>query len=53
MDWTTFADYDHIGAPSASPSFPTVAVINANGIAVKQSADLFKLGVNYKFDFGP
>lgn len=51
--WTTFAEYDHIGAPSASPPFPTVAVINANSIAVKQSADLFKLGVNYKFDFGP
>ncbi|MFY9840126.1 MAG: outer membrane beta-barrel protein [Xanthobacteraceae bacterium] len=51
--WTTFAEYDHIGAPSASPSFPTVATIDAASIAVKQSADLFKVGVNYKFDFGP
>jgi opacity protein-like surface antigen len=51
--WTTFAEYDHIGAPSASPSFPAVATINAASIAVKQSVDLFKVGVNYKFDFGP
>jgi opacity protein-like surface antigen len=51
--WTTSAEYDHIGLPSTAVSFPTVAVINANSIAVKQSADLFKLGVNYKFDFGP
>jgi opacity protein-like surface antigen len=51
--WTTFAEYDHIGAPSANPSFPTVATINAVSIAVKQSIDLFKVGVNYKFDFGP
>jgi opacity protein-like surface antigen len=51
--WTTFAEYDHIGLPSTAVSFPTVAIINANSIAVKQSADLFKLGVNYKFDFGP
>jgi opacity protein-like surface antigen len=50
--WTTFAEYDHIGAPSANPSFPTVTTINAARIAVKQSVDLFKVGVNYKFDFG-
>lgn len=51
--WTTFAEYDHIGLPSVAVSFPTVAIINVSSIAVKQSADLFKLGVNYKFDFGP
>ena len=51
--WTTFAEYDHVGLPSTTVPFPTVAVINANNIAVKQSADLFKVGVNYKFDFGP
>jgi len=50
--WTTFAEYDHIGAFSTTVLFPTVAVINANSIAVKQSTNLFKLGVNYKFDFG-
>jgi opacity protein-like surface antigen len=51
--WTTFAEYDHIGLPSTTVPFPTVAVINANTIAVKQSVDLFKVGLNYKFDFGP
>jgi len=51
--WTTFAEYDHIGLPSTTVPFPTVAVINAATIAVKQSVDLFKVGVNYKFDFGP
>jgi opacity protein-like surface antigen len=51
--WTTFVEYDHIGAPSASPSFPTVTTIDAASIAVKQSVDLFKVGVNYKFEFGP
>jgi opacity protein-like surface antigen len=50
--WTTFAEYDHVGAFSTTVPFPTVAVIDANSIAVKQSANLFKLGVNYKFDFG-
>jgi opacity protein-like surface antigen len=50
--WTTFAEFDHIGAPSTTVPFPAVAVINVNSIAVKQSADLFKLGMNYKFDFG-
>jgi opacity protein-like surface antigen len=51
--WTTFAEYDHVGFPSATVSFPTVSVIGTNKIAVTQSADLFKMGVNYKFDFGP
>jgi hypothetical protein len=49
----TFTEHDHIGLPSTAVSFPTVAIINASSIAVKQSADLFKLGVNYKFEFGP
>jgi opacity protein-like surface antigen len=51
--WTTFAEYDYIGLPSTAVSFPMVAIINANSIAVKQSANMFKVGVNYKFDFGP
>jgi opacity protein-like surface antigen len=51
--WTTFAEYDYVGLPSTAVSFPMVAIINANSIAVKQSANMFKVGVNYKFDFGP
>jgi hypothetical protein len=30
--------------------FPSVAVINTHTIGVKQSVNLFKLGVNYKFE---
>jgi opacity protein-like surface antigen len=48
--WTTFAEYDHIGLPTTVVPFPSVAVISANTISVRQSIDLFKLGVNYKFD---
>ncbi|OKO70385.1 hypothetical protein AC630_35035 [Bradyrhizobium sp. AS23.2] len=51
--WTTFAEYDHIGLPSRSVPFPTVAVVSDANIVVRQSVDLFKMGVNYKFDLGP
>lgn len=51
--WTTFAEYDHIGLPSTTVPFPTVAMVSTANIVVTQSADLFKMGVNYKFDFGP
>ena len=47
--WTTFAEYDHIGLPATNVPFPTVAVIGAAPIAVTQSVDLFKLGMNYNF----
>jgi opacity protein-like surface antigen len=48
--WTALAEYDHIGLPAATVPFPTVALVNAQTISVKQAIDLFKLGVNYKFD---
>jgi len=47
--WTAFAEYDHIGLPGTTVPFPTVATINAQTIGVKQTVDLFKLGVNYEF----
>ena len=50
--WTALAEYDHVGVPSATVPFPSVAVINAHTISVKQSVNLFKLGVNYKLDWG-
>ncbi len=50
--WTTLFEYDHIGIGSVTVPFPTVAVINTQNIGIKQSIDLFKLGVNYKFDWG-
>ncbi|WP_152033747.1 outer membrane beta-barrel protein [Bradyrhizobium sp. DOA9] len=49
--WTTFVEYDHLGFDAATIAWPTVAVINAQTISVGQSVDLFKLGVNYKFDW--
>jgi opacity protein-like surface antigen len=48
--WTALAEYDHVGIPSTTVPFPTVTVVNAQTIGVKQAIDLFKLGVNYKFD---
>jgi opacity protein-like surface antigen len=48
--WTTLAEYDHVGIPGTTVPFPTVTVVNAQTIGVKQTIDLFKLGVNYKFD---
>ncbi|HLH92411.1 MAG TPA: outer membrane beta-barrel protein [Xanthobacteraceae bacterium] len=48
--WTSFLEYDHIGIPSTSVTFPTVAVIGAQTIAVRQSIDLVRAGVNYRFD---
>jgi hypothetical protein len=36
--------------PSATLEFPTVTVVNTICIGIKQSVDLFKLGVNYKFE---
>jgi hypothetical protein len=31
-------------------AFPSVAVINTATLGVRQTADLFKLGVNHKFE---
>ncbi|HXX02917.1 MAG TPA: outer membrane beta-barrel protein [Xanthobacteraceae bacterium] len=49
--WTTFMEYDHIGFAGTTVPFPTVAVVNAQNINVRQAIDLFKVGVNYRFDF--
>ncbi len=49
--WTALAEYDHIGMGSVTVPFPTVATVNTQSISVKQTVDLFKLGVNYKFDW--
>jgi opacity protein-like surface antigen len=48
--WTALAEYDHVGLPTVTVPFPTVALVNAQTISVRQTLDLFKLGVNYKFD---
>jgi opacity protein-like surface antigen len=48
--WSALAEYDHVSVPAANVSFPSVAVINTQPIGVRQSVNLFKLGVNYKFE---
>ena len=49
--WTVLAEYDHVGLPSTTVPFPSVPTVNKVSIGVSQSIDLFKLGVNYKWDF--
>ena len=48
--WTALVEYDHIGLPATVVAFPTVTTINAATISVRQTVDLFRLGVNYKFN---
>jgi opacity protein-like surface antigen len=61
-NWATTAEYNHIGIGSITvPTvavtqttfvpFPTVAVVSARNIGIKQSIDIFRLGVNYKFSW--
>jgi opacity protein-like surface antigen len=50
-NWSTNFEYEHIGVGSVAVPFPAVALINTQNIGVKQSLDLLKLGVNYKFDW--
>lgn len=49
--WTTSFEYDHIGVGSVTVPFPTVALVRAQNIAVRQAIDTLKLGVNYKFNW--
>ena len=51
-NWTTMLEYDHIDIGSVNTPFPSVAVIGAQNIGVKQSIDLIKLGANYKLNWG-
>jgi opacity protein-like surface antigen len=48
--WSTFVEYDHIDLGATTVPFPMVPVVNAENISVKQTVDLLKVGVNYKFD---
>jgi opacity protein-like surface antigen len=50
-NWSTSFEYEHIGVGSVTVPFPAVALINTQTIGVKQSLDLLKLGVNYRFDW--
>lgn len=52
-NWTARIEYDHIDVPSTVVPFPTVALVNAQTISVRQWIDVVKLGVNYRFDWLP
>jgi opacity protein-like surface antigen/outer membrane protease len=47
-NWTTMVEYNHIGLDSVTVPFPTVIVVNAHSIGVRQSMDIAKFGLNYK-----
>jgi outer membrane immunogenic protein len=48
--WTARLEYDHIDIAETNVPFPTVALVNAQNISVRQWIDVVKLGVNYKLD---
>jgi opacity protein-like surface antigen len=48
--WSALLEYDYIDIGSVAVAFPGVAVINTQNIAVRQSIDIVKVGVNYRFD---
>jgi opacity protein-like surface antigen/outer membrane protease len=52
-NWTARIEYDHIEVPSTVVAFPTVALVNAQTISVRQWIDTVKLGVSYKLDWNP
>jgi hypothetical protein len=45
-------EYQHIDLGTNAVPFPTVALVKLQDNTIRQTVDLFKLGVNYKFD-GP
>lgn len=49
--WVTLIEYDYLATPATRVSFPSVALVDAQTITVRQSLNLFKLGLKYKFDF--
>jgi opacity protein-like surface antigen len=49
--WTTTAEYQHIDLGNNSVPFPAVALVKLQGNTIRQTADLFRLGVNYKMDW--
>jgi len=50
-NWTTVFDYEHIDLGTIGVNFPSVGLVNAQTIGIRQTIDLVKLGVNYKFDW--
>jgi outer membrane immunogenic protein len=50
-NWTALVEYGHIDVSSTAVPFPTVSVVNAQNISVRQRIDVVKLGLNYKLDW--
>lgn len=46
--WSSNVEYEYIGMPNTNIAFPNLQVINQYNIAVNQSINLVKVGVNYK-----
>lgn len=51
--WTAMCEYDHVDLGNIAVPFPTVAQVKNQQIRVRQTIDMFKLGVNYKFGWMP
>lgn len=48
--WVTNVEYNYIHVPPQNVSFPTVALINSKSISTNQTLNMFKIGVDYKFN---
>ena len=51
-NWSTMFDYEHIDLGTIGVNFPSVGLVNAQTIGIRQTIDLVKLGVNYRFAWG-
>lgn len=47
----TSFEYDHVSLDGVTVPLPAVMVVNTQNVGVRQSIDIFKLGVNYKLDW--
>lgn len=46
--WVTEIEYDYLGIPTNSVSFPSVSLVNNENIRISQTINLFRLVVSYK-----
>jgi opacity protein-like surface antigen len=47
-NWTALFEYDHFEFGSMTVPFPTVMLVNAQSIGIRQTLDTIKVGLNYK-----
>lgn len=48
--WVSNVEYDYIHVPSRTLSVSSIVLINSQRITANQSINVFKVGLNYKFD---